>query len=198
MSSFSAAQNVKMVLLGQTMVGKTSLVNVIHGGKFIPEQTATVGACFQIKSVVVKGTPINIHLWDTAGQERFKALTPMYYRDAHIALLVYSVENRDSFNEIQNWYRGLVNDCLAMPQVVLVANKSDLMNSDGAVTEDEGQELAQRLDAKFFLVSARCDEPGVHKMFDEVAEMAEVIVNSVNTADQDPIPRENGGRKPCC
>lgn len=199
MSSFdTSAPNIKLVILGQTMVGKTSLVNVIHGGKFIPEQTATVGACFQIKNVVVDGQSINIHLWDTAGQERFRALTPMYYRDAQIALLVYSVANRDSFTEIREWHRGLVQDCPIMPKVVLVANKSDLADKEGTVPESEGRKLAEEIDATFFQVSARCDEDGVRKMFDKISEMAASLVIGQAT-ERETAPQETTEHtKSCC
>ena len=109
------AVSIKIVLLGETGVGKTSIVNVVHGGEFIPEQTSTIGACFQIHKIKIGDQLVNLHLWDTAGRERFRALTPMYYRDAQCALLVYAINNSESFETIRQWYGGLKNDCQDMP-----------------------------------------------------------------------------------
>jgi small GTP-binding protein len=72
----------KLVLLGQSTVGKTSIINVAEGGSFSEDQSATIGACFHIKKMKVGSTGIKLHIWDTAGQERFRALAPMYYRGA--------------------------------------------------------------------------------------------------------------------
>ena len=93
---FENAPKIKLVLLGDSKVGKTSIVTVVHGDEFIPDQTATIGACFHIKKMKIGDVALQLHIWDTAGQERFRSLAPMYYRDAQFALLVYSVDNLDS------------------------------------------------------------------------------------------------------
>ena len=141
--------NVKLVLLGESTVGKTSIVNVAHRGEFIEDQTSTIGACFQIKKMKVGDATVKLHLWDTAGQERFRSLAPMYYRDAQYALLIYAIDNHDSFDSIETWHSGLVEDCSTVPHIVLIGNKTDLVDSR-TVTYEQGQELAHRLNARFY------------------------------------------------
>jgi small GTP-binding protein len=163
-----AIAHVKLVLLGETTVGKTSIIAVSDGNPFTPDQSATVGACFHIKTMKSKNSVVKTHIWDTAGQERFRALAPMYYRDAQFALLVYAIDNRESFDEIDSWYDALVQDCSPMPHIVLVANKIDLVDCR-QVSLEEGRALAKRLSAMFFEVTAKADAPGVKRMFEEIA-----------------------------
>ncbi|KAH0788386.1 small GTP-binding protein [Histomonas meleagridis] len=170
-TGFENAPNIKLVLLGESTVGKTSIVNVVHGGEFIPDQTATIGACFHIKKMKIGDVALKLHIWDTAGQERFRSLAPMYYRDAQFALLVYSIDNPDSFNAIETWYRGLVDDCPEMPHVVLIGNKVDLVDKRQVETE-QGKELAAKLNAKFYEVSAKENHDSINKMIEEIAEDA--------------------------
>lgn len=163
--------NIKLVLLGESTVGKTSIVNVVHGGEYIPEQTATIGACFHIKVMKVGNVVIKLHIWDTAGQERFRSLAPMYYRDAQFALLTYAIDNKDSFQTLETWYQGLVDDCITMPNVLIVGNKSD-REEQRQISREEGQELANKLNAKFFEISAKEDHEGIKKMLDVIAQDA--------------------------
>ena len=198
MSDFdSSSPNLKFVLVGQSMVGKTSIANVIQNGEFVPDQRSTIGACFQIKQLELKKGKINVHVWDTAGQERFKALTPMYYRDAQIVLLVYAIDNRDSFSEVETWYQGLVADCFPMPLVVIVANKADLV---GVVPEEEGRQLAERLNGLFYQVSAKCDPQKVNDMFVEVTEKYVTDENNVFVEDTGHVvvSAKKSHKKRCC
>lgn len=205
MSFDAEGLNAKIALLGESMVGKTSIVNVIHGGKFIPEQTSTVGACFQIKKLTVNDTTINLHLWDTAGQERFRALAPMYYRDCQIALLVFAIDNIDSYSTVERWHAGLVDDCVIMPKVVIVGNKKDLRGDEGRsadefVTVEQGKMLAEKLNATYFEISAKCDAEGVLEMFTSIAEMAISDLHQANQPGKlvDPGVRTRDKRKGCC
>lgn len=190
--------NVKLVLLGESTVGKTSIVNVAHRGEFIEDQTSTIGACFQIKKMKVGDASVKLHLWDTAGQERFRSLAPMYYRDAQYALLIYAIDNKDSFDSIETWHSGLVDDCTSMPHIVLIGNKTDLVDSR-IVTTEQGQELAHRLHARFYEVSAKADHDSILRMFQDIADEAfkeiHVDPNGPTTKITDgPSPKQ----KKCC
>lgn len=161
----------KVVLLGETTVGKTSIVNVIHGGAFVPDQTSTIGACFQIKKMVVNERVIKLHLWDTAGQERFRSLAPMYYRDAAFAILVYSINNLKSFSALESWYLDIKNECTDLPRIIVIGNKKDLEETR-EVTEEMGKHFANKIGALFYETSAMTDEKSVTKVFDDIAERA--------------------------
>ena len=191
--------NVKLVLLGESTVGKTSIVNVAHRGEFIQDQTSTIGACFQIKKMKVGDATVKLHLWDTAGQERFRSLAPMYYRDAQYALLIYAIDNKDSFNSIETWHNGLVEDCSVLPHIVLIGNKTDLIDSRTVSTE-EGKALASKLKAKFYEVSAKSDHEGIVQMFQEIADEAYKEMQTdddMNSAPIQPVEQKKpkGG---CC
>jgi small GTP-binding protein len=195
-SSPEATPNVKLVLLGQSTVGKTTIITVADGGAFSPDQNATVGACFHIKKSRVQNTEMKFHIWDTAGQDRFRALAPMYYRDAHFALLVYAIDNQESFDEVEIWYKALTDDCSPLPHVVLVANKCDLVDRRQISMED-GRMLAKRLNASFFEVSAKADAPSVRRMFDEIAlEAVQYFGAGVQSPGNPLVPNTDGGG--CC
>ena len=164
-----SAISIKIVLLGETGVGKTSIVNVVHGGEFIPEQTSTIGACFQIHKIKIGEQLVNLHLWDTAGQERFRALSPMYYRDAQCAILVYAINNSDSFQTMRDWYQGLKDNCHELPDILLIGNKKDCEDKRQVLTED-GKALADELKMGFYEISAKEDPDGeIPKIFYKLA-----------------------------
>jgi len=189
--------NIKLVLLGETTVGKTSIISVASDNPFTPDQSATVGACFHIKKMKAGNISIKFHIWDTAGQERFRALAPMYYRDAQFALLVYAIDNRESFDAIKDWHRQLQDDCSPMPHIVLVGNKIDLVNAR-QVTMEEGRSLAKELNSMFFEVSAKEDTPGVCRMLEEIAIDAVQYFGPDGTTSVKKLPVENTGGGGCC
>lgn len=199
--SYETAPNFKLVLLGESSVGKTSIVNVMHGGEFIEDQQSTVGACFQIKKMKIEDTLVNLHLWDTAGQERFRSLAPMYYRDAQFTLLIYAINNVESFNELDTWYQGLCDDCPKMPKVVVIGNKSDL-EAERQITKEQGQELASKYRASFFEVSAKEGKEGIVKMFEHIAKVALRTMPLLNMPEQNNYiveeKEEEEKKKGCC
>jgi small GTP-binding protein len=173
----------KLVLLGQSAVGKTTIINVAEGGPFVQDQSATIGACFHMKKMKMDTNAIRLHIWDTAGQERFRALAPLYYRDAQFALLVYSIDSRDSFNEINTWYKALQEDCSPLPEIAVVANKVDLVERR-QISLEEGRALSKKLNASFFEVSAKANGDGVRTMLQEIAIRAiSKLANSHSLGD---------------
>lgn len=189
--------SMKLVLLGQSTVGKTSIITVADGGSLIPDQSATVGACFHIKKMNVGNTTIKFHIWDTAGQDRFKALAPMYYRDAQIALLVYAIDTRESFEDIDEWYNSLQEDCSPLPHIGVVGNKIDLVDRR-EVTLDEGRALSKRLNAMFFEISAKADAASVRRMLEEIALQAVQFLGQGAGADGKKCLVLNNEQGRCC
>ena len=193
--------NVKIVLLGESTVGKTSIINVVHGGTYIQDQPTTIGACFYIKKVIVDNVPIKLHIWDTAGQERFKSISPMYFRDADITILVFAVNNLPSFNSLSSWYESIKDTCPIMPQIFIFANKTDL--SERAVTQETGQQFANEIGAKYFEVSAKTKQDEIINIFDSIANnsLADLKKQGGFVNEQEPsvqINNNNQKEKKCC
>ncbi|KAH3759173.1 Rab GTPase [Pelomyxa schiedti] len=124
----SLSRGVKMVLVGDSFTGKTSLVARLMHGQFM-DTPATVEAAFQVHKLRVDDHDIKLEIWDTAGQERFRALTPMYYRGACAALIVYDITNADSFEAMKRWITELKQNAPGNIILGIAANKLDLADS---------------------------------------------------------------------
>jgi Ras-related protein Rab-5C len=116
----------KVVLLGESAVGKSSLVLRFVKGQFHEYQESTIGAAFLTQTVQIEDTTVKFEIWDTAGQERYHSLAPMYYRGAQAALVVYDITKKESFLKAQNWVRELQRQANANIVIALVGNKLDL------------------------------------------------------------------------
>ena len=102
-----ALQRKVLVLLGESAVGKTSLVLRFGKGQFHEFQESTIGAAFFTQTVCLEDTAVKFEIWDTAGQERYHSLTPMYYRGAEAAIVVYDITNADTFERAKSWVKEL-------------------------------------------------------------------------------------------
>ena len=117
----------KILIIGESSVGKSSLLLRFTDDLFDPELAATIGVDFKVKSITIEGDrTAKLAIWDTAGQERFRTLTPSYYRGAHGVILVYDVTSRETFNKLDVWLNEL-ETFSNKPDIVkmLVANKID-------------------------------------------------------------------------
>lgn len=155
----------KVVFLGESSVGKTSIITCFSSEGFTPNQTPTVGACFSVKMVSVDGKDVKLKVWDTAGQERFRALTPMYYRDAHVAILVFALDSPVSFERLKGWVEDLERDTRVRPEIIIVGNKCDLKRK---VESADGEAYASSVNATYWECSAKTKD-GVEELFCEAA-----------------------------
>uniref|UniRef100_A0AAQ5X6R6 RAB18A, member RAS oncogene family n=1 Tax=Amphiprion ocellaris TaxID=80972 RepID=A0AAQ5X6R6_AMPOC len=116
----------KILIIGESGVGKSSLLLRFTDDTFDPEQSATIGVDFKVKTISVDGNKAKLAIWDTAGQERFRTLTPSYYRGAQGVILVYDVTRRETFTKLDNWLNELETYCTRNDLVkMLVGNKID-------------------------------------------------------------------------
>ncbi|XP_028990002.1 ras-related protein Rab-37-like isoform X3 [Betta splendens] len=145
----------KTILVGDSGVGKTSLLVQFDQGKFIPGSfSATVGIGFTNKVVTVDGVNVKLQIWDTAGQERFRSVTHAYYRDAHALFLLYDITSKSSFDNIRAWLTEIHEYAQSHVVIMLLGNKAD-MSSDRAIQRDEGERLAREYSVPFMETSAK-------------------------------------------
>ncbi|EAY12028.1 small GTP-binding protein, putative [Trichomonas vaginalis G3] len=160
----SEPNEVKLVVVGETGVGKTTLLQRYAEGK-VEEQLSTIGACCMEKAVEVNSRTYNLSLWDTAGQEAYRAIVPMYFRGASIALIVADITNEKSLETIPYWI-NLVHKNLSTenPIVSIVVNKIDLKESQ-VMTEGDILSTYHTTEMEVFFTSAIANI-GVDTLFD--------------------------------
>lgn len=159
--------HVKLLMLGDTGVGKTCLLLRYAFDSFSPTFITTIGIDFKIKEVELDGLRIKLQIWDTAGQERFRTITVSYFKGAHGILLVYDVSERDSFENIQHWVHQIRENADERVRLVLVGNKCDREESR-VVSTKEGQDLAKQYGVSFFETSAK-DNLNVDECYTAIA-----------------------------
>jgi len=161
----------KLLIIGESGVGKSSLLLRFTDDAFDPEQAATIGVDFKVKTVKVNGDKVKLAIWDTAGQERFRTLTPSYYRGGQGVIVVYDVTSRDSFTKIENWLTELETYSTNQDLVkMLVGNKCDLeSHGERVVSKEEGLKCARKHQMMFIEASAKTRE-GVACAFEELVE----------------------------
>ncbi|XP_056153487.1 ras-related protein Rab-37-like [Lampris incognitus] len=145
----------KTILVGDSGVGKTSLLVQFDQGKFIPGSfSATVGIGFTNKEVPVDNVKVKLQIWDTAGQERFRSVTHAYYRDAQALLLLYDITSKSSFDNIRAWLTEIHEYAHSEVVIMLLGNKAD-MSGERVIRRDEGEKLAREYSVPFMETSAK-------------------------------------------
>lgn len=167
----------KVIILGDSGVGKTSLMHRYVNDKYSQQYKATIGADFLTKEVIVNDDKVaTMQVWDTAGQERFQSLGVAFYRGADCCVLVYDVTNAKSFDNIKSWRdEFLVHANVSSPETfpfVILANKVDVEESKKVVSSRSAQELAKSLgNVPLFFTSAK-DAINIQDAFEEIARSA--------------------------
>ncbi|QPG72989.1 Rab GTPase ypt32 [Brettanomyces nanus] len=126
----------KIVLIGDSSVGKTNLLSRFTRDEFNPDSRATIGVEFATRTLEINGKRIKAQIWDTAGQERYRAITAAYYRGAVGALVVYDISNSDSYESVSRWLKEMKEHADANIVIALVGNKSDLEHLRAVPTEE--------------------------------------------------------------
>ncbi|KAI5341673.1 hypothetical protein PRUPE_2G009000 [Prunus persica] len=153
----------KVVLIGDSAVGKSQLLARFARNEFSLESKATIGVEFQTKTLVIDHKTIKAQIWDTAGQERYRAVTSAYYRGSVGAMLVYDITKHQSFDHVTKWLEELRGHADSNIVVMLVGNKSDL-GTLRAVPSEDAKEFAQR-ENLFFMEASALEATNVESAF---------------------------------
>ncbi|WOK97040.1 ras-related protein RABA5a-like [Canna indica] len=158
----------KIVMIGDSAVGKSNLLARFARNEFYPNSKSTIGVEFQTQKMHIEGKEIKAQIWDTAGQERFKAVTSAYYRGAVGALVVYDISRRQTFDSIGRWLNELHTHSDMNVVIILVGNKTDLKD-EREVNTEEGKALAEA-HGLFFIETSALDSSNVTAAFQTVVE----------------------------
>ena len=201
----SAKYIIKILTLGDTLVGKSSLVLRFSDDRFDDNQFATIGIDFKTKYIKIGDSSVKVLIWDTAGQEKFRNIAKQYYKGANGVLLIYDVTNKKSFERIEYWLKELKeNNQINELDTCLVGNKIDLEGR--VISKEEGEKFAHDNNIKFFEVSAKTGE-GIKDLFNSITKGAIDKVFQANKEDNedkkqifDYLDKKNFGKKKkkCC
>ena len=143
----------KVVLVGDSFVGKTNIMSKYLKNEFHEDSKATVGVEFGSRQFNIEGHVVKAQIWDTAGQERYKAITSAYYKGAKGAFIVYDITRKDSFENVSKWADQLKSTADKNLTIIIIGNKTDL-EDQRQVTSEEGQNKANSLESAFIETSA--------------------------------------------
>lgn len=167
--SSSTVTQTKVVLLGETAVGKSCLISRFVNDKFESNFVPTMGGCYSSKEVVFDKVDktIKFDIWDTAGQEKYRSINKIFYQDAAVAILVFDITRKDSFEEMKNyWYKEVRDNSPKDIIIAIAANKSDLYEYED-VNSEEVEDFAKKIGAVFKETSA-LNGSGISELFNAI------------------------------
>lgn len=189
----------KILLIGDSSVGKTSLLLRYIDDTYRGEFQATIGVDFKVSTKSINGKLLKLQLWDTAGQDRFKNIVSTYYRGAQGIFIVFDVTNRTSFNNVSKWYQESANFLPESTIRILVGNKSDMNAPYRVISEEEAKALSERLGAEYFETSAK-QNTNIDLTFTRMATsiLSKVSTNPTIAVYPKPLQGKKVVKKGCC
>ena len=170
--------SVQLLIIGDSSVGKTSILTRYSNGTFKEDYIATVGLDYYSKNEVLNNKTIHIKIWDTAGQERYKALTQGFFRNAQGVMIVYDVTNTESFDNLKYWIssiqKNIESNKISIP-VILLGNKIDV-GDEREIKNEDAEKFAEENKYKYFETSAKTGE-GID---DAVRELVNQVLNNLD------------------
>jgi len=155
----------KLLIIGDSGVGKSSLLLRFADNTFSGSYITTIGVDFKIRTIDVGGEQVKLQIWDTAGQERFRTITSTYYRGTHGVIVVYDVQSAESFVNVKRWLHEIEQNCDSVNRI-LVGNKDDCPEKKVVETTD-ARNFADQIKVTLFETSAK-DNKNVEEMFSEI------------------------------
>jgi Ras-related protein Rab-8A len=183
-------QLIKLLLIGDSGVGKSCLLLRFAENSFTPSFITTIGIDFKIKKVQISGKTIKLQIWDTAGQERFRTITSAYYRGAMGIVLVYDVTDENSFKNIRSWMKNIDQHASAGVVRALVGNKCDIGSGERVISYEQGKSLADEYGIPVFRETSAKTGEGVDDMFIGLAS----VVHEKGVFGSSSTKQGSGGR----
>uniref|UniRef100_A0A1B6DX90 Ras-related protein Rab-35 n=1 Tax=Clastoptera arizonana TaxID=38151 RepID=A0A1B6DX90_9HEMI len=192
----------KLLIIGDSDVGKSSLLLRFADNTFSGNYITTIGVDFKIRTIDVEGERVKLQIWDTAGQERFRTITSTYYRGTHGVIVVYDVTSGESFANVRRWLSEINQNCEEV-DMILVGNKNDCPESKVVLTEDS-QRFAEQKQIQLFETSAK-ENINVEEMFMAITKQVlktkkerkeRQAVQNNDIRDLRSKPKQN--KKKCC
>ena len=170
-------EKIKLMVLGDSNVGKSSILTKYCKNQFLSKYITTIGIDFQIKYLNINNKRIKVQIWDTAGQERYRVVTKNYFNTSNGFIIIYDITDRSSFNNINNWMDQIESFIGKEVKCILFGNKNDLDNKRDVQIE-EGEELAKKYNCPFFETSAK-EGNNIEEGFKEI--VMEIIKDNKNS-----------------
>ena len=169
----------KVLLLGDSTVGKTCFLLRYCDKTFEDAHLTTVGLDYRLKSMVLKnGKNVKLQIWDTAGQDRFRAITKNYYKGANGIILIYDVTNFQSYENVKNWIAQIKESASQNVIVYLVGNKIDVKEEDRCVKTEDGKKIAEEFNLPFFESSAKLGI-NINEIFEKIVEKIDEVYSKL-------------------
>ena len=159
----------KLLIVGDSHVGKSSLLTKYIDDKFDENFNSTIGVDFNLKYLNIDDKVIKLHIWDSAGQSRFSSITTLYYKNCYGVMIVFDLTDRNSFDNVKTWLDNIDKYCnvIDVPKI-LIGNKSDLSLLYRSISYEEIIEFANSINIKYIETSAK-DNKNIDKAFDELS-----------------------------
>ena len=158
----------KLILIGNSGVGKSCILQRYMKHTFQETYKCTIGVDFLMKSLIINGKTVKLQLWDTAGQEKYKSMVSSYYRGANVALIIFDLTNHMSFDALPSWIENYYKNGPEQKNIILIGNKKDL-EVERQVTQEEAETFAETNNMIYFETSAK-DGENIDYVFNYAAE----------------------------
>ena len=168
LTSGQTLRDAKLVMLGSSTVGKSSIVTRLIRETFASDTVSTVGATFLSKTIEVENMQVKLQIWDTGGSERYRSMAPMYFHDADAAVIVYDMTSRQSFDDVDIWLKELNDKGPQSIVIALAGNKSDL-SGQRAITERMANDYAEKHGIETFMETSALSGENITELFTEIA-----------------------------
>ena len=189
----------KVLLLGDSTVGKTCFLLRYCDKTFQEAHLSTIGLDYRLKTMTLQsGKNIKLQIWDTAGQDRFRAITKNYYKGANGIILIYDVTNRQSYENVKNWITQIREEANPNVVIYLAGNKVDVSEEEKVVKTEEGKKIAEEFNLPLYETSAK-NGININRIFEELVEKVDEIYSKLELPKIDQKKKIiYGETKRCC